>query len=110
MGNRAASGVGREGIGWCGRLCACYMFIQSLEVWNLEFAKFELSTFPGSGTILILRCLVVQWLRLHTPNAWGPGTIPGLETRLHSPQLKEATCCNEDERSHMLQPRPGAAK
>ena len=37
--------------------------------------------------------LVVQWLRLHAPNARGPGIIPGRGAR-----------------SHMLQPRPGAAK
>ena len=27
--------------------------------------------------------LVVQWLRLHTPNAGGPGSIPGQGTRSH---------------------------
>ena len=27
--------------------------------------------------------LVVQWLRLHVPNTWGPGSIPGQETRSH---------------------------
>ena len=37
--------------------------------------------------------LVVQWLRLHTPNAEGSGSIPGQGTR-----------------SHMLQLRPGTAK
>ena len=37
--------------------------------------------------------LVVQWLRLHAPNAGDPGLIPGQGTRSHMPQL-----------------RPGAAK
>ena len=37
--------------------------------------------------------LVDQWLRLHTPNAGNPGSIPGQGTR-----------------SHMLQIRPSAAK
>ena len=37
--------------------------------------------------------LVVQWLRVHDPNACGPSSIPGQETRSHMPQL-----------------RPGAAK
>ena len=37
--------------------------------------------------------LVVQWLRLHAPNAGSPGLIPGQGTR-----------------SHMLQLRSGAAK
>ena len=32
--------------------------------------------------------LVVQWLRLHTPNAGGPGSIPGWQTRSHMLQLK----------------------
>ena len=29
-----------------------------------------------------------QWLRLHAPNAGGPGSIPGQGTRSHMPQLK----------------------
>ena len=32
--------------------------------------------------------LVVQWLRLHAPNAGDPGLIPGQGTRSHMPQLK----------------------
>ena len=32
--------------------------------------------------------LVVQWLRLHAPNAGGPGLIPGQETGSHMPQLR----------------------
>ncbi|TEA37188.1 hypothetical protein DBR06_SOUSAS210422, partial [Sousa chinensis] len=32
--------------------------------------------------------LVVQWLRLHTPSAGGPGLIPGQGTRSHMLQLK----------------------
>ena len=31
--------------------------------------------------------LVVQWLRLHTPNAGGLGSIPGQGTRPHMVQL-----------------------
>ncbi|TEA34858.1 hypothetical protein DBR06_SOUSAS4310039, partial [Sousa chinensis] len=45
--------------------------------------------------------LVVQWLRLCTPNAGGPGSIPGQRTRSHMPQLrvcmlqlKDPTCHN----------------
>ncbi|TEA40834.1 hypothetical protein DBR06_SOUSAS19710043, partial [Sousa chinensis] len=37
--------------------------------------------------------LVVQWLRLHAPNAGGLGSIPGQGTRSPMPQL----------RVHMLQ-------
>ena len=33
--------------------------------------------------------LVVQWLRLHAPNArGGPGSVPGQRTRSHGPQLR----------------------
>ncbi|TEA29726.1 hypothetical protein DBR06_SOUSAS510336, partial [Sousa chinensis] len=32
--------------------------------------------------------LVVQWLRVHTPNAGGSGSIPGQGTRSHMLQLK----------------------
>ena len=32
--------------------------------------------------------LVVQWLRYHTPNAGGLGSIPGQGTRLYMPQIR----------------------
>ena len=32
--------------------------------------------------------LVVQWLRLRAPNVGGLGSIPGLGTRYHMPQLR----------------------
>ena len=32
--------------------------------------------------------LVGQWLRLHSPNAGGPGSIPDQGTRSHLPQLR----------------------
>ena len=32
--------------------------------------------------------LVVRWLRLHTPNAGGLGSIPGQGTRSHRPQIR----------------------
>ena len=32
--------------------------------------------------------LVVQWIRLCTPNTGGPGSIPGQGTRFHMLQLK----------------------
>ncbi|TEA33625.1 hypothetical protein DBR06_SOUSAS3910197, partial [Sousa chinensis] len=46
--------------------------------------------------------LVVQWVRLHAPNAGGPGSIPGQGTssRVHattkSPHAapKDSVCCN----------------
>ncbi|TEA41690.1 hypothetical protein DBR06_SOUSAS1510085, partial [Sousa chinensis] len=53
--------------------------------------------------------LVVQWVRLHAPNAGGPGLIPGQGTRSHMHATiksshatirsqrgttKEPACCN----------------
>ena len=35
--------------------------------------------------------LVVQWLRLCTPNEGGPGLIPCQGTRSHMPQLRVRT-------------------
>ena len=37
---------------------------------------------------LLETSLVVQWLRLCTPNAGGPGLIPGQGTRFNMPQLR----------------------
>ncbi|TEA24051.1 hypothetical protein DBR06_SOUSAS13910010, partial [Sousa chinensis] len=45
--------------------------------------------------------LVAQWIRLHTPNAGGWGSIPGQGTRSHMhttnksshAATKEPTCC-----------------
>ena len=55
----------------------------------------KLFCFVSQGT-----SLVVQWLTLPAPNASGPGSIPGQETRFHMPQL----------RVHMLQPQIQCAK
>ena len=52
--------------------------------------------------------LVVQWLRLHTPIAEGPSSIPSQGTRSHVPQLRDAA--HHDERSFVLQVRPKAAR
>ena len=46
--------------------------------------------------------LVVQWLRLHTPNAGGPDSITGQGIRLHRSRLnlhaatkiEDPVCCN----------------
>ena len=35
--------------------------------------------------------LVVQWLRLHVPNAGGLGSIPGQGTRTHMSQPRSST-------------------
>ena len=48
--------------------------------------------------------LVVQWLRLHAPNAGGPGSTPGQGTQFFMLQL--SVCVP----AHMLQLRPSATK
>ena len=62
--------------------------------------------FPGSSVAGIL-CSQCR----------GPGSTPDQETRSHirqqrvqMPQIKEPACCNWDQRSHMPQQRPRAAK
>ena len=52
--------------------------------------------------------LVVQWLRLHTPKARGPGLIPCQGTRPHMSQTMSSHATTK--RSHVPQLRPGAAK
>ena len=37
------------------------------------------------------KSLAVQWLKLHAPNAGGPGSIPGQGTRSHMLQLRPGT-------------------
>ena len=54
--------------------------------------------------------LVVQWLRLHTPNAGGLISIPGQGTSSHMPQLKDSACLSENRRFCAFQLRPSAAK
>ena len=56
----------------------CYG-LTSLE-WGLIICIFSISPWWGTS-------LVVQWLRVHGPNARGPGLIPGQGCRFHRPQL-----------------------
>ena len=51
--------------------------------------------------------LIVQWLRLPTPDAGGLGSIPGQGTRSHTLWLSSHT---RQQKSCVLQLRPGAAK
>ena len=50
---------------------------------HLALISFSFFLIPGFGTYL-----VAQWLRLHTPNAGIPGSIPSQGTTSHMPQLK----------------------
>ena len=71
----------RTGAGVCGRK-AC-LSDMSPSIWPSLFKRPPLFKMQHSGT-----SLVVQWLRLHTSNAEGPGSIPGKGTRSHMPQLR----------------------
>ena len=51
--------------------------------------------------------LVVQWLRCHTPNEGGPGSIRGQGTRSRKPQLR---VCIRQPKSWYAAIRPSAAK
>ena len=60
---------------------------------NLGFAISMLKRSNGTGEMNFKKyvsgtSLVVQWLRLCTPSAGGPGSIPGRGTRGHMLQLK----------------------
>ena len=49
---------------------------------------FKTKMIPGTS-------LVVQWVRLHAPNAGGLRLIPGRGTRSHMhATAKKSTCCN----------------
>ena len=56
--------------------------------------------------------LVVQWVRPHTPNAGGQGSIPGWGTSVTTKSSHAATkrAYMPQRRSHMPQLRPRAAK
>ena len=50
-------------------------------------------------------------LRLSTPNARDPSSIPGQRTRFHIAQLKSSHFITKmEERLHVLQSRPSTAK
>ena len=55
------------------------------HIWSMALSL-DISCQKGSWHLWT--CLVVQWLRLHAPNAGGPGSIPGQGTRSHMPQLR----------------------
>ena len=56
---------------------------------TLEFFLPTTVTITGrSSKYCIGTSLAVQWLRLHTPNVEGPGSIPSQGTRSHMPQLR----------------------
>ena len=62
--------------------------------WNimmLQIAKSQVQTQEAKRVYPRETSLVVQWLRLCTPSAGGPGLISGQGTRSHMPQLRICT-------------------
>ena len=57
-------------------------------IWLFLFFNYKISTWLLLKIQTVGTFLVVQWLRLYAPSAWGPGSIPGQGTRSHMPQLK----------------------
>ena len=53
---------------------------------------------------------MVQWLRLHAPNAGGPGLISGQGTKIPHAATKDPVRHHGGQKSSVLQRRPGAAK
>ena len=47
-----------------------------------------------SSRVILGPSLVVQWLRLCSPNAGGPGLIPDRRTRFHHTAPEDPMCCN----------------
>ena len=82
--------LGNLGEGYSGILCTILAIL--LWIWKIMFIKILKTHKSGTS-------LVVQWLGLSAPNAEGPGSVPGQETRSHMPQLR---LC-------MLQLRPDTA-
>ena len=62
--------------------CNTFLVLKNQEVQKSIYQKKK--KIPGTS-------LVVQWLKLCAPNAEGRGSIPGLRTRSHMPQLRPNT-------------------
>ena len=66
----------------------CLLF-NYLNIFKFNFnLSIDFLAIPLYITFLIVvlgTSLVVQWVRLHAPNAGGPGSIPGQGTRSHMP-------------------------
>ena len=76
----------------------------------IDFSYGKMNLFPGGFYMWKIKEIELQWLRLHTPNTGGPGSISGQGTRSHMLQLKDPAWHNENQRFHVLQLRPGTAK
>ena len=93
-----------------------YLFIFGHTAWHVgsQFPDQGLNPGHGSESLESGTSLVVRWLRLQSPNAGGPGSIPGLGTRSHMPQLRvcmpQRRSSTWQRRSCVPQLRPGAAK
>ena len=88
---------------WNKAVRVCYVLVSQLclTLWDPMDCSL-----PGSSVHGLLQARVLklssQWLRLCTPNAEGPGSNPGQETRSHMLQL---SICRLEQRSRMPQLR-----
>ena len=84
-------------------------FIGSLAILSILTQALPLEPMHASGPVMALTLnkallgtsLVVQWVRLRTPNAGGLGLIPGWGARslMHAP-TKKPVCCNYEPVCH----------
>ena len=76
--------------------------VKDREVWHLQFMQSQRAG-HNLATEQQGYSLVVQWLRLHGPNAGGPGLIPNQGDRSHmqlkitwaTRKIKDRTCCKK---------------
>ena len=74
-----------------------YVFDEEMKI--KAFKNYDLGT-----------SLVVQWLRLHIPNAGGPGSIPGQGTKtLHDVTKKISHVAMKIKDPHVSQLKPSTA-
>ena len=83
-----------------GEYIHCDVYFRAQVILHLELTFPELTTElevkASDFTVCLLSLmllfhgtsLVVQWLRFHTHNAGGPGSVPGQGTRSHLRQLR----------------------
>lgn len=67
--------------------------IQKMLKYSSQFSSVQVNTNiiysePSFNNQHIGTSLMVQWLRIHAPNARRPGSIPSQGTRSHMPQLR----------------------
>ena len=89
------------GYGPCGCKDTLQIRLKRLSTHAVIMNQHPETSLVGPQKLATQGLLVVQWLRLHAPSAWGPGLIPGPGTRSHMLQQTvhivttiNLTCCN----------------